>query len=390
MRATKSSIVRLKENGKVTLCCTYSLVCSMMLISLFFGATVGAQKTPKTSLGIAWQVKGSWHVDDQDNPVSTGEAIRPGSLLHPEQGGGSNSIVILIPDGQRILYECFLPEDCARDFRVPSLYRSPDPFAVDMLVRIHTVLIRKEWGPISDGRKETRLPRDETLVMLGPEKRVQISGLVAALPNGSYTYDLRSLNHAYPPQSHLTFEKSSSSITFALPGSGLYDLTIFDHLNTPRIDLFIAAAVPGKAPGFARLYNDAKALMADWNSDYQGWPIHDFQRAYLESLILEIKPMTTGSHTVAAVKTRHINGSAEPKFAPKPGVFKGDTAVTLECSTPGSIIHFTVDGSQPLSSSPVYSAPIMVKGTELTVKAFATAPGKKDSPVITGIFRIGD
>jgi hypothetical protein len=32
----------------------------------------------------------------------------------------------------------------------------------------------------------------------------------------------------------------------------------------------------------------------------------------------------------------------------------------------------------------------MVKGTELTVKAYATAPGKKDSAVVTGIFRIED
>jgi hypothetical protein len=53
-------------------------------------------------------------------------------------------------------------------------------------------------------------------------------------------------------------------------------------------------------------------------------------------------------------------------------------------------MHYTVDGSQPVSESAVYHAPIMVKGTELTIKAFASAKGKKDSPVVTGIFRIGD
>jgi hypothetical protein len=30
-----------------------------------------------------------------------------------------------------------------------------------------------------------------------------------------------------------------------------------------------------------------------------------------------------------------------------------------------------------------------VKGTELTIKSFASAPGKKDSAVVTGVFRIG-
>jgi hypothetical protein len=69
---------------------------------------------------------------------------------------------------------------------------------------------------------------------------------------------------------------------------------------------------------------------------------------------------------------------------------KEDAAVTLACKTSDAIMHYTVDGSQPLDSSPVYSAPIMVKGTALTIKGFASAPGKKDSAVVTGIFRIGD
>ena len=32
--------------------------------------------------------------------------------------------------------------------------------------------------------------------------------------------------------------------------------------------------------------------------------------------------------------------------------------------------------------------PISVKGTELTIKAFASVPGQKDSAVVTGIYRI--
>jgi hypothetical protein len=64
--------------------------------------------------------------------------------------------------------------------------------------------------------------------------------------------------------------------------------------------------------------------------------------------------------------------------------------VTLRCDTPGAIIHYTFDGSQPVASSPVYVAPISVKGTELTIKAFASVPGSKDSAVVTGIYRIRD
>jgi hypothetical protein len=85
----------------------------------------------------------------------------------------------------------------------------------------------------------------------------------------------------------------------------------------------------------------------------------------------------------------HVTGTAgEPRLFPEPGVFAGDTEVTLQCDTPGATIHYTFDGSQPIANSPIYNAPISVKGTELTIKAFASVPGKKDSAVVTGIYRI--
>jgi chitinase len=95
---------------------------------------------------------------------------------------------------------------------------------------------------------------------------------------------------------------------------------------------------------------------------------------------------TTEQPAVVATSTDGV--AREPKFSPEPGVFAGDTEVTLRCATPGAVIHYTFDGSQPVASSPVYAAPISVKGTELTIKAFASAPGKKDSAVVTGIYRI--
>jgi hypothetical protein len=96
----------------------------------------------------------------------------------------------------------------------------------------------------------------------------------------------------------------------------------------------------------------------------------------------------TGMEQPTAVTMTKTEISAEPRLSPQPGVFDGDTQVTLRCETPGAVIHYTFDGSQPSASSPVYSAPISVKGTELTIKAFASVPGGKDSAVVTGIYRI--
>jgi Fn3 associated len=66
----------------------------------------------------------------------------------------------------------------------------------------------------------------------------------------------------------------------------------------------------------------------------------------------------------------------------------GDTNIVLQCDTAGAVIHFTVDPSQPTANSPVYRAPIVVKGAGVDIKAFASAPGKKDSAVVTAIFRM--
>jgi hypothetical protein len=297
--------------------------------------------------------------------------------------------MIFLPDGQRILYECFLAQDCARAFRVPDLYRKPDPFAVDLLARIRAVLSRRRLAPESAPHEAPHVPRDETLVELGPGNRVDIGGLAASLPNGRYAYDLRPFDPAYPSQFHVILEKKSRNIMLSLPSSGLYGLTISDQLNTPRVDVLIAAVTPAQSVKALKSFHDAATLIGDWNIDYQGWPIHDFQRAYLESLVLGIKPSQTSKQAeLVPGRTRVAGVTAEPAFLPKPGLFRGDTAVTLRCDTPGATMHYTVDGSQPFDNSPVYHAPIMVKGTELTIKAFAVASGEKASAVVTGIFRI--
>jgi hypothetical protein len=347
------------------------------------------QKRNSQAFGIAWQVKGPWKSDTQDRIIVSGEAILPGTLVHPVQASGNHSILILLPDGQRILYECFLAEDCAHSFRVPRLYRNPDPFAVDLIARIHQVLSRRENA--QDLFQKRSLPQDEVLTSLGPSNQVEIEGLAAALPDGDYTYDLRPLDKEFPRRSGVAFKKTSHSISLQLQSSGIYDITIFDRLGTPRIDLFVAVANPKHMAAFSGAFTKAHELMADWNEDYQGWPIHEFQRAYLESLFLDINP-AIGFVEQARSTTPLItmDGTAEPTFSPLPGIFKGDTAVTLTCKTPHAVMHYTINGSQPLNSSPIYRAPIMVTGTALTIKAFASAPGKKDSPVVTGIFRIGD
>ena len=245
-----------------------------------------------TTAGVAWQVRGTWQAAGEGAPIRVGDAIQPASLLQPDDKVGGHSIVILLPDGQRLLYECFTKIDCARGFRVPPLVAQPNAFALEMLARIRAVLSAKNQS-VSNGYHAgpvAQMSRDEAVAVLNTANHVRIAGLLTELPKGRYSYDLRPLNPAYPPQFHLILEKTAPTIDFALPAPGLYDITITDALDTPRINLFIAAIGPTQSPEF-KSFHHAGEVMEGWNEDYAGWPIHDFLRAYLESLAQSAKSL---------------------------------------------------------------------------------------------------
>lgn len=363
------------------------------LLAAFFsfparGAAI--QDTAKRTPGIAWDVSGTWRLQGRHQLLHAGDAIEPGFLLEPDEENAAHSITILLPDGQRILYECFTAKDCARGFRVPALDRDPAAFAAKMMGRIRAALAEQRSQPQLVPARRSPAGRDELAAVLGPQNRIELSGLAESLSNGRYVYDLTPIHSGYAPQAGISLQKSGRAIAIEVPGPGLYRLRIIDPLKNPRIDYLVAAVRPAEEKKVVDAFHEAQSFIEDWNGDYQGWPIHDFQRAYLEALMLNIPQAANTLPNTQANTDAGSNVTAEPFFSPRPGVFRGDTAVTLHSASPGAVIHYTFDASQPFDSSPVYRAPIMVKGTELTIKAFAESPGKKDSPVVTGIFRIAN
>jgi len=69
------------------------------------------------------------------------------------------------------------------------------------------------------------------------------------------------------------------------------------------------------------------------------------------------------------------NMVAYPRF----GMYD-DTHVMILCETEGATIHYTLDGTDPTASSPVYTEPVYVE-SNLLVKAIAFKEGMEDSPV---------
>ncbi len=102
---------------------------------------------------------------------------------------------------------------------------------------------------------------------------------------------------------------------------------------------------------------------------------------------------TGGSTAIQNIKTWTFTSgttqvAADPLFNPSPGTYSSAQNVSLSSATTGATIYYTVDGSTPTHSSSVYSAPIVVSGASLTIRAFASASGFQDSPIVVGTYQI--
>ena len=74
-----------------------------------------------------------------------------------------------------------------------------------------------------------------------------------------------------------------------------------------------------------------------------------------------------------------------PVFNPPAGAYASPINVTISTTTPGAVIHYTTDGSEPTEASPVYSAPIPVS-SDTTIKAKGYATGYSPSAIATAFY----
>ena len=89
----------------------------------------------------------------------------------------------------------------------------------------------------------------------------------------------------------------------------------------------------------------------------------------------------TASYTYAPVMT-----AATPTFTPASGAsFASTLSVSIADATPGATIYYTTDGSTPLTSSQVYSAPFTISATT-KVNAIAAANGDTTSAIGTASY----
>jgi len=74
-----------------------------------------------------------------------------------------------------------------------------------------------------------------------------------------------------------------------------------------------------------------------------------------------------------------------PTFSPPAGIYNATQVVAITSATPGAVIHFTLNGTAPTQSSPVYSHPLAISGTTV-VRAIASLPNEPDSAISASFY----
>ena len=97
----------------------------------------------------------------------------------------------------------------------------------------------------------------------------------------------------------------------------------------------------------------------------------------IDDLKLEVTAISDGGSTTEKVAT--------PTFDPAAGSYSSTQNVTISCTTSGATIYYTTDGSNPTTSSNVYSSAIPVSSTT-TIKAIATKSGMTTSDVASATY----
>lgn len=95
-----------------------------------------------------------------------------------------------------------------------------------------------------------------------------------------------------------------------------------------------------------------------------------------------------GARAVFTEVEHHDLTVAVPVFSPAGGTYFSSQSVALSCSTDGATIRYTLDGSEPTSSSEIYSAPISVSSGTVKVKAKAFKSGMTDSDTASATYTI--
>ncbi len=128
--------------------------------------------------------------------------------------------------------------------------------------------------------------------------------------------------------------------------------------------------------------------------EFGGWYLRDSNNLLtIKATNLNSASGSTSYNTVNNTVTLESKWiCATPTASPAGGSVSTATSVTLNCTSPGAVIRYTINGAIPSTSSSIYDGPISLAGHEagsnVTIKAVAFSEGGGSSSVMTAEFTI--
>lgn len=247
-------------------------------------------QTPGASYsGMVWSRHGAWFVNGSPAELRLGEAVAPGSLITGDAREAAHSVVILMPDGQHLLCECFDSKTCKQGFRIPTITPPPVPRVWEMFVAVRNLLLLRprmaeSAFPLVTG-KDVLAGNFELVTASTLTHEISLSPSLHDLPFGHYTIVVSNDDGAETRAStqKLDWLASRPVASVRVEGVGTYRMRIFDQTQALRIEIEVlvapAAMVDTEVASLAMI---RKTIM-QWSTVHPGWSLHDFLRAYLQS-----------------------------------------------------------------------------------------------------------
>ncbi|MEA2539183.1 MAG: hypothetical protein QOH35_549 [Acidobacteriaceae bacterium] len=242
--------------------------------------------------GMVWERHGDWHLNGSSDTLRLGEAVPPGGLITAGAEGSNHSMIVLLPDGQRLLCECFEAKACSQGFRVPAITPPPKPVVWDMFVAVRNVLLLRPKAA------ETAFPipvgpagmagHFELIAPVTPQGEISISPALRVLPPGQYSLGVMKEGQqpaasTTPAVQPLDWNSAHPLAQVRVGGLGLYHIRVSDQVYTPRIEIEVLATSPASYPAEAAGLKQTRETNLNWSHTQEGWPLHPFLRVYLES-----------------------------------------------------------------------------------------------------------
>ena len=272
----------------------FAMAAGMLALAGKSVTIVVAESVPpdSDSTGMVWERHGDWHLNGSSDTLRLGEAVPPGGLITAGAEGSTHSMIILLPDGQRLLCECFEARICSQGFRVPAITPPPKPGVWDMFVAVRNVLLLRPKAaetafPIPVGRAEMA-GHFELVAPLTPQGEIAISPALRVLPSGQYSLSVMNEEQqpaasTIPAAQPLEWNSHQPVARVRVGGAGLYHIRVTDQAFTPRIEIEVLATSPATYPAEAAGLKQTRETILNWNHTQEGWPLHPFLRVYLES-----------------------------------------------------------------------------------------------------------